>query len=237
MSGRSLLTAAVLATTLTPAVARAQPVSGPHETVSITTTTTRPATSAGFGYAASYHGGTLRRLVIVLPPGTRTNTSVPGQCTANDMQIMLVGESACPPSARIGSGEVTVEQFGLGQASYNSVLYNAPGQQLELIESGPRVIGVVHTYIHGTTLDGPVPTCASGGQPPSGCPFDQIVLISNHLQTTPMRVARRNYGTTPKTCPRSSRWTGGLRLYYADGSVDRLVYHLPCRRPRRHATR
>ncbi len=222
---------------LMPAMARASTVSGPHETVQITTTTKRPGTSAGFGYAATYRGGTLRRLVIVLPPGTRTDTSVPGQCTASDTEIMLIGESACPASARVGSGAVTVQQFGLGEATYNSVLYNAPGQQLELVESGPRVISVVHTYLHGTTLDGPVPTCVTGGNPPSGCPFDQVTLVTNHLQMHAVSNGHGNYGTTPPRCPRSRVWTGHLRFYYADGSVDRLTYRLPCRRRTTHAGR
>ncbi len=212
------------------------PVSGPHETVLISTTTERPGASAGFGYAASYHGGTLRRLVIVLPRGTRSDTSVPGQCTASDMEIMLLGESACPASARVGSGQATIEQFGLGQATYDSVLYNAAGQQLELVESGGRVISVVHTYVHGRTLDGPVPTCVTGGNPPNGCPFDEVSLISNHLQTVPISAGGRNYGTTPPTCPRSRVWKGRLRFYYADGSVDRLVYHVPCRPTRLRRT-
>jgi hypothetical protein len=233
-----LLPTALLAAAfvLTPAVARASTVSGPHETVQLTTTTKRPNANAGFGYAASYHG-TLRRLVIVLPRGTRADTSVPGQCTASDMEIMLVGESACPASAQVGTGQVTVEQFGLGQATYNSVLYNAPGQQLELVESGQRVISVVHTYVHGTTLDGPVPTCVTGGDPPTGCPFDQVTLVSNHLSMRAIRVAHRNYGTTPPRCPRSRLWTGHLRFYYADGSVDRLTYQIRCRPRTAHAGR
>lgn len=236
MRTRSLFTWAAIAAalSLTPTVALGKAVKGPHETVRITTTTGRPNHSAGFGYAASYHGGTLRRLVIVLPPGTRTNTGVPGQCTASDVEIMMVGPSACPTSARIGTGQVTVEQFGLGHATYQSVLYNAPGQQLELVESGTRVIGVAHTYVHGTTLDGPIPTCATGGQPPRGCPSDQLALVSNHLQTVPVTKARRNYGTTPPTCPRSGTWTGHLRFYYADGSIDRLTYHVPCQRAKTH---
>lgn len=237
----ALILIAATAGMVLPAAARAATVSGPHETVQITTTTKRPHTSAGFGYAASYRGGTLRRLAIVLPAGTRTNTSVPGQCVASDAEIILVGESACPASARVGSGQVTVQQFGLGQATYNSVLYNAPGQQLELVESGPRVISVVHTYVHGTTLDGPVPTCVTGGNPPSGCPFDQVALVGNHLRMRAITIGHRSYGTTPSRCPRSRVWTGRLRFYYADGSVDRLTYHLPCRprtpHPRRPPSR
>ncbi len=232
---------------LGPPAARAAPASGPHETVQITATTKRPHASTGLAYAAQYHAAgsprstppALRRLVIALPAGTRLDTSVPGRCTASDAEIMLLGETACPLSARVGTGQVTVQQFGLGVATYDTVLYNAPGQQLELVESGRRVLGIAHTYIHGTTLDGPVPTCATGGSPPSGCPFDELTLLANHLQTTTISAgrgrSRRDYGETPPTCPRSRRWRGDVRFYYADGSVDSVPFAVPClRTPRGH---
>lgn len=227
--------------------ARAIPASGSHETVDLWTTTTRPAAPAGLGYSARYHAAgdpqgdppALRRLVIELPPGTRADTSVPGRCTASDMEIMLMGESACPPSSRVGSGQATAKMAGLGPQTFDTVLYNAPGQQLELVKSGDRVVAVVHTYVHGTTLDGPVPTCLSGGDPPSGCPFDQITLLANHLLTNVVTVGRgtrrRSYGTTPPACPRSHRWRSRIAFYYGDGSVDRVTVQTPCTGPKRPA--
>lgn len=228
-----------------PAALSAIPASGPHETVDMWSSTTLPNASSALGYAARYHGANdphgdppaLRRLVIGLPPGTRIDTSVPGRCTASDDELVLVGESACPPSARIGTGQATVKQVGLGSATYDTVLYNAKDQMLELVKSGDRVVGVVHTYVHGTTLDGPIPTCVGGGQPPSGCPFDELTLLSNHLQVLPISAghgrAKRNYGTTPPSCPPSARWRAHVTLYYADGSVDKLVVQAPCSHRRR----
>jgi hypothetical protein len=113
------------------------------------------------------------------------------------------------------------------------VLYNSKHQLLELVKSGDAVISVVHTYIHGTTLHGPVPTCLTGGQPPSGCPFDQVTLLSNHLLVRRISVghgsARRSYGTTPPTCPRSGRWRARVTLYYGDGSRDTVKPKARCR--------
>jgi hypothetical protein len=234
---------------LWPATAGAIPASGPHETVDMWSNTTRTNVSASLGYAARYYSATdpkadppaLRRLVIELPPGTRIDTSVPPRCMASDGELMLMGESACPPAARIGAGEATVRQLGLGVSTYPTVIYNAEDDMLELVKSGDRVVGVVHTYIHGTTLDGPVPTCIGGGQPPSGCPVDELTLLANHLEVKPISVgrgaARRSYGITPPTCPRSRRWKAPVTLYYADGSVDRVTPRTRCRRPRwRRAT-
>jgi hypothetical protein len=240
---RAIVRGALAALTLgllCPTAANAIPASGPHETVDMSSSTTRPSSSAGLGYSARYHSATdpegdppaLRHLVIELPPGTRIDTSVPARCTANDNEIVLVGEAACPPAARIGSGQATVKQLGLGTATYDTVIYNAPDDMLELVKSGDRVLAVVHTYIHGTTLDGPVPTCLTGGQPPSGCPFDQLTLLSNHLQIAPVSVGRgatrRNYGTTPPSCPPSGRWRASVTLYYGDGSVDTVTPQARC---------
>ncbi len=240
-AARAGLAALVLGLWWPPAV-RAIPDSGPHEKVDLSTTTKRPNHSAGLGYAARYHGAddrradppALRRLVIALPPGTEIDTTVLPRCRASDEQLKLQGESACPAAARIGSGEATVKQLGLGTATYKTVIYNAPDDLLELVMSGDRVLAVVHTYIHGTTLDGPVPTCLAGGNPPLGCPFDQLTLLANHLQVQATTVGkganRRNYATTPPKCPRSRRWKARVTLYYGDGSVDRVTPSAPCRR-------
>ncbi|MDX6633139.1 MAG: hypothetical protein QOG09_1225 [Solirubrobacterales bacterium] len=248
----AILVAALMALCLGllwPGAAPASPDSGPHETVNLWTNTTKPNASAGLGYSARYHSATdpagdpppLRRLVIKLPPGTRIDTTVPPRCTASEMEIRLIGESACPPSARIGSGQATVKQLGLGVATYDTVIYNAPDDMLELIKSGNQVVGIVHTYVHGTTLDGPIPTCITGGQPPSGCPSDQLTLLANHLEIKPISVgrgkARRNYGTTPPSCPRSGRWYARVALHYADGSVDNVKPHGRCSRPAHRSRR
>jgi hypothetical protein len=154
---------------------------------------------------------------------------------------MLMGESACPAGSRVGTGMATAKITGLGTMTFNTVLFNAKDQQIELVESGGRAAGVVHTYVHGLTLDGPVPTCLTGGQPPSGCPFDEVTLLSNHLASLPISVGRgshkRNYGTTPPTCPRARKWVSRLTLSYADGSIDKVTASQACtpaRKPKPH---
>jgi hypothetical protein len=223
-----------------PAGATAIPDSGPHETVDMWSSTPKPNASSALGYWAGYHAAgdpdadppPLRRLTIQLPAGTRIDTSVPPRCTASDLELRLAGESACPPSAWLGRGAATIRQPGLGVATYDTVLYNAEDQLLELVKSGDQVVGVVHTYVHGTTLDGPIPTCLTGGQPPDGCPFDQFTLLANHLQVNAMSVGtgitRRNYGTTPATCPPTHTWQVRVTFSFADGSVDSVTPRAPC---------
>src|SRR3954470_23274838 len=82
---------------------------------------------------------------------------------------------------------------GKGAASaHGAHLYNADHDLLELVVSDGRVLGIAHTYQHGTTLDGPVPTCLTGGSPPDGCPFDELKLLANHLQVSPLTVGTRS---------------------------------------------
>lgn len=238
----SVLAAAVVA--LLPAAARALPGSGPHETVDVTASTTHVATPTALGYAATYRNPAdpaadppaLRRLVITLPAGTRIDTTVPAVCSATDEQIRLLGDAACPAGSRVGSGEATADVLGIGRMTFATTLFNGPDQQIEVIESGNALgsNGAVRTYIHGTTLDGPVPTCLTGGSPPTGCPFDQVTLLANHLTADALTVGegaqRRSYGTTPPTCPSSGAWETPVTLTYADGTVETVVTTQPCDR-------
>lgn len=240
-SGCSLAAACLLLLLclLWPARAGAIPASGPHETVDITFSTTHPGTPAALTYAATYRNPAdpsadppaLRRLVIVGPPGITGDTSAPGQCPATDAQLKAEGEAACPASSRVGSGMVRLKVLGGPPGDYPSTLFNNADEQVELVKT-PAGNGVVRTSIHGRTLDGPVPTCLTGGQPPSGCPFDQLTLLSNQLATVPVVVAsgsgRRSYLTTPHTCPASRHWDTSATLYYSDGAVETVMTQQPC---------
>jgi hypothetical protein len=229
---------------LCPAVAGAIPGSGPHETVDITGTTTRPNTSTGLNWYATYRNPTnphadppaLRRIVIIGPRGTRSDTSVTAQCGASDSELMQKGEAACPPRSRIGWGKATPRILGVASNTFDTTLFNADSAQIELVKFMGGGAGVVRAKIHRRRLDGPVPTCLMGGQPPKDCPFDEVVLLSNELHQRAVSVGRgrhrRNLLTTPRSCPRSRKWRTRVRFYYADGSVDRVVTRQPCS-PRR----
>jgi hypothetical protein len=254
-SRRSAILGGALAALVWPAGAGAIPASGPHATVDMWSSTTQPNASAGLGWSGRYHAAAgpdgdppaLRHLTIELPAGTQIDTTVPPQCTASENELMLEGESACPSSARIGSGEVTVKQLGFATATFDIAVYNGKDEIMELVKSGDRVVAVVHTYIHGTTLEGPVPTCVGGGSPPDDCPFDEFVLLSNRFQIEPTSAdhgtAPRNYGTTPPVCPQSGMWEARVTLYFGDGSVDQVTPEAPCdprsakRAKRRHCHR
>src|SRR3954463_10106940 len=47
----------------------------------------------------------VREEVFTFPEGTTWDTSVVPDCTVSDLELELIGPSACPPETRIGGGE------------------------------------------------------------------------------------------------------------------------------------
>ncbi len=234
--------AALPAALLWPGAAAAIPGSGPHASVDITATTTRPNSSTGLNWEAAFRNPSnpymdppaLRRIVIVAPRGTRVDTSVVAHCTASDQELRENGEAACPPALKIGHGQATARLLGVLTNTFDTTVFNADLGQIELIKFMGRGGGVRRATIEGRRIDAPVPTCLSGGQPPDDCAFDHVVVLSNELHQRPVSTGRgkhrRNLITTPPWCPRSGTWRTRVRLYFADGSIDRIATRQPCER-------
>jgi hypothetical protein len=109
-------------------------------------------------------------------------------------------------------------------------VFNTRTGQLELVKFGNGGSAVAHVRIHGNVVDTTVPTCFGGGQPPSGCPTDEAVVLTNRLSGPPLTVERRGYFTLPARCPRSRTWTSRFTFFFADGSRDRVATEQACRR-------
>lgn len=224
-----------------PAAATATPVSGERQTVEMTFTTTAPGTPAGFLYRASFRRPSgqagdppaLRRLVIEAPSGARLDTSVPGRCPASDQELKDRGESACPPSSRIGSGTADIKPMVFPAISYTSAFFNDTDEQVELFTADPPSPPVVvHGFIRGNILDSPIPTCLNGGFAPQDCPSDQVSLLGNTVDIPAYTRDGRSYFTTPPSCPATLRWRSPITFYYGDGAVERLVTEQRCERVR-----
>lgn len=239
---------------LCPAAASALPGSGPHETIDIRLSTKHTNTSSALTYGASYHAAnnpqgdppSLRRLVIRASKGLRIDTTVRPECRATDAEFKNKGKAACPAASNIGSGFANLKTLGLFTSRFDATIFAAPRAQAEIVQSGGMTFAVARTFFRNDgTVEGPVPTCIAGGSPPDGCPTDESALLSQSLTTRAISTGhgarRRNYLTTPKTCPRSRVWRTPVTLYYADGTVETVVTRQPCvpakvaRRPhRRH---
>jgi hypothetical protein len=232
----------VLAATVLAAPAHAAPGSGPRETIEIKSSTSAPGSPAGVTYTAVFHNPSnpsatpppLRRLVLVSTPGGRVDTSVPARCTATDAELKQKGEAACPAASRIGHGTADVKPAGLPAIHYETVVFNAADQQVELLKGRPPFApaGVVRGFYRGRTFDSPIPTCLNGGYVPADCPSDQVTLLRNTVVTPAYTVgsgaSRRSYITTPPTCSGTRRWRSTGTFHFGDGAVETVGLSEPC---------
>jgi len=97
------------------------------------------------------------------------------------------------------------------------------------------VQAVVRGQFTEAGLDTLIPTCITGGQPPSGCPSDQARLLRSEIVLPPYTRNGRAYFTTPPACPPSGRWRSTITLTYGDGVSSTVHPEQPCA-PTRDAT-
>ena len=244
---RSRLVPLALTTVLAVALAcagaaSADTATGERAEVTYDFTTTEPGAPSGFEYRAvirdpSNPGGdppALREIIIGGPRGARIDTSAPAQCSASDAELKERGEEACPPGSVIGTGSAVVKPILFPQLNYETVVFNADMQQVELLRANPpNPPAVVRAYFRGREAVSPIPTCLNGGYAPQDCPSDQVRLISNELSIPPfVNEAGRSYFTTPKRCPKSGSWRSPVILRFGDGVTESLVTKQPCERAR-----
>src|SRR4051794_16462721 len=221
---RKAIAGALVVAVLVPTAAPAAAGTGPRETVEIKNSTSAPGSPVGVTYTATFRNpsnpsGTppsLRRLVLLAPSGAQVDTSVPARCTATDADLKRKGEAACPPASRIGHGTADVKPVGFPAIHYDTVVFNAENQQVELLKGrGPSApAAVVRGYFRGRTFDSPIPTCLNGGSVPKDCPFDQVTLLRNTVVTPAYSRGGRGYPAPPPPCPPSRGKRGRGSLFF-----------------------
>jgi hypothetical protein len=225
-----------------PGPATSAPVSGPHETVDNRLTTTRPNAPSGFHYTGRYHAAGnakadppyMRRMITYNPPGMRFDTTVPGRCTASDLDLAIRGAAACPSGSRLGGGTADGNFLGFRNTLKVDFLNNTR-EQIIIVRS-PGFASVARGKIHRDgSIEFASPTCFPALNPP-GCPVDDALQLGSDISLPPItRSANgvvRSYLTTAPRCPASGRWKTPIRFWWADGSVDTVVTQQPCSRPR-----
>jgi hypothetical protein len=218
-----------------PAGAAAEPVSFAHGTIDNQFTTTQPGTPTGATYTGTYHAANdpssdppyMRKMTFYPPAGMRSDTSVPDQCTATDLQLQVQGPSACPEGSRLGGGTGRAKVMG-SEATVEIVRFNNTNEQILLARS-PILASVSRGRI---APDGSVtfasPTCF-----PSlvTCPVDNALQIGSEVSSPPYTRDGRSYSTTPAKCPKAGYWQSTVRFWWADGSEDTVVTKQACTRP------
>jgi hypothetical protein len=199
-------------------------------------TTQAVASSTGFSERIDYvnpddpaekpHGQA--RVVLLLHPGSRIDTSVPNQCKATDAELILLGEAACPAGSKLGGGTVGFDD-GLTVTSNNVTLFNNQNELIVLTETADTPVPVrtaTRTAVGERSFTTEVPP-VPGVPPPD--PF--FALTDAEFDVHPVSSARGSYIKTPATCPRSRHWTNSLIVTYRDGVTQTAQSKTRCRRP------
>jgi hypothetical protein len=230
---------------LSPAVAAAQPGSGPRATVDQRLTTKHPSSPAGVSYTASYHAAgnahgnppPMRRMVFYPPHGLRYDTSVPARCSAPDPELEVMGPDACPPGSRLGGG--TVEGLFFVPFAHNLVfdhykhtvdVMNNTNQQVVLVKS--EGFTVVRGQLRPDGSMEFTPTMCFPASPTGKCADNYIIqLASSNVLPPYKRIVGghvRSYVTTPAKCPARGYWRTTVKFWWANGAVDSVVTRQPC---------
>jgi hypothetical protein len=240
-----MLCAAVAAALMTIGVvpAVAEPASGPREDLDQTFTTTAVNAPTGSTYKATYHAANdpkapppyMRRMVFYPPAGMRYDTSLPGLCTASDIELQAQGPAACPADSKLGEGTVggifyapITHAFEFDRFEHHIDVLNNTGEQIVLIHA--EDYAVVRGKVNpDNTLDFVQPSCYP--EPPTGCSDDYVLLTKNASVLGAITKNGRSYLTTPPTCPASGKWATTIRFWWSDDSTDTVVTNQPCDRP------
>ena len=228
------------------ASAAAQPGSGPREDVNQTFTTTHPGSPTGTHWLARYHAAGkksgeppyVHRMVFYPPRGMRYDTSVPGRCTAPDVELQAFGPAACPVDSRLGSGTVKGifyepigHDFVFDRYTHHVDVMNNTNEQIILVKAEGYAV-VRGTVRPDGTQDFRTPSCFPS--PPVGDCLDDYVKLSYTNTFLPAYTRKsggrvRSYATTPPKCPASGYWRTRVKFWWGNGAIDSVVTKQRCR--------
>ncbi|MFL5842257.1 MAG: hypothetical protein ACJ77Z_17555, partial [Thermoleophilaceae bacterium] len=173
----------------------------------------------------------VRREQFTFPDGTTYDDSVVPFCHASDLELMLLGTSACPADTWLGGdvGEDTVmagfdkSEQRLDVNGWN----NGPNDMIML--GGSHDIKPWRFVTHVRRGSGQTRT-AEIAHSPGGPPDGETALRRIHHVFGARNLGDRGYMRTPPTCPPSGEWTFKGQFTFADGVVEADRYDMPCQR-------
>ena len=183
-------------------------------------TTKKPGASSGVKTSVSFPGATPETAVATittkLARGARLDTSVPDRCAATDEELVAQGAAACPPSSKVGDGEIQLTELGVGDLT----LFNAEDETIFLTEfQNPPIRSVNREAARGRTQVIEIP---------EGVTLERVALEIDRIQ-----IDGESYLQTPSRCPDSGKWINTGTFVYRDGVEDRERRSAPCRKPGR----
>jgi hypothetical protein len=232
---RGVLAAVIAALAIAAAPASA---AGPRQTGTFKFTSTLPGTPTGNSLYVEFQNPddpNLRpyaaaQMVVHIPPGTVTDTTVPPQCHATDPEIYALGFDACPADTRIGDGYAITDQ---GNNTTSTTELRHFNNQDEVVGVGQNEDVFLIRTIDRTKLEPSKSTSnfpAFPGVPPPDA-FTPVKTLK--IDFDPYVRDGRAYTTTPPTCPKAGYWTFLVDFTYRDGVTETIESRSPCQRKAR----
>jgi len=199
-----------------------------------TFTTSAPGTSTGTDTRILYKHPAdpdakpipVRREVFTFPAGTTYDETVVPDCTASDLELTILGPSACPAETRLGGGHGDTMMTGFPGAGETALDLDAWDDGGDLLLLGgtrePPIRQVAHARRQGQVVTVDVP------RSPGGPPDAESALRRIHHVFPARSLGSRAYMRTPPSCPPSGVWTFRAQFTFADGAVEEDVSEMPC---------
>ncbi len=197
-------------------------------------TTSIPGTSTGVDTQILYKHPSdpnakpipVRREVFTFPAGTTYDESVVPDCTASDLELMVLGKSACPPDSWMGGGQGDTMMTGFPGAGETAMDLDGWDNGGELVLLGGPHDAPIRQVVRARR-EGQVVT-VNAPRSPGGPPDGESALRRIHNVFPARSLGERAFMRTPPTCPESGVWTFTAQFTFADGVVEEGVSRMPC---------
>ena len=168
----------------------------------------------------------VRREVFTFPAGTTYDESVVPDCTASDLELVVLGKSACPPDSWLGGGQGDTLMTGFPGPAETAMDLDGWDDGGDLLLLGGThdvpIRSAAHARREGQVVTVDVP------HNPGGPPDGESALRRIHHVFPARSLGARAYMRTPPTCPPSGVWTFSAQFTFADGVVEEDVSRMPC---------
>lgn len=160
-----------------------------------------------------------------LPEGSRFDNDAVPVCTANDVQLRVLGRGACPAESVVANGwlvGMTGFPAPLDRLSGDFVGYNT-GDGVLMVAFLPNtnvVAAFDRTKTKGNVIQA-YPPFVPGGPP------DLRLAVRELAVEFP---AKTGFVTTPPVCPGNGRWEHHAVLSFEDGTTQTVADVIPCLR-------
>ena len=243
MRARAAATGALLASLALAAFAPAADDAS-RQTATFVLTNERPGAPSGQDLSIDYVNPddpdakppAVRRVVTILPRGSRIDTGALARCKASDEELMLSGGAACPPDSHLTEGVVTVDTGFPGPGRFVTADVSFFNNDHELIYVNTIRDSEARTVLRAEVTRRRIITEAPmlPGTPPDGGAIDTVVVNDPRIVNV-IEGEQRSYITTPKRCrgrKSDPHWTTRVEFTYSDGVTQTVPTHTPCRKPR-----